>query len=139
MSYKETENVWLVCLNCEAEFSLEEVFSLDYEEEIQTECPCCNSHSFRRCDSYGIDRYDEDFKKMIVELYESKKPIYEIKREYGLVDATIYRWINEYGKIKTETGKNTSNHEMKKLKKENLKLKEELEILKKAIAIFTPK
>lgn len=62
MSYKETENVWLVCLNCEAEFSLEEVFSLDYEEEIQTECPCCNSHSFRRCDSYGIDRYDEDFK-----------------------------------------------------------------------------
>ena len=83
--------------------------------------------------------YDEDFKKMIVELYESKKPICEIKREYGLVDATIYRWINEYGKIKTETGEGTSNHEMKKLKKENLKLKEELEILKKAIAIFTPK
>lgn len=46
--------------------------------------------------------YDEDFKKMIVELYESKKPVCEIKREYGLVDATIYRWINEYGKIKTE-------------------------------------
>ena len=76
--------------------------------------------------------YDEDFKKMIVELYENKKPVCELKREYGLVDATIYRWINEYGKIKTETGKNTSNHEMKKLK-------EELEILKKAIAIFTPK
>ena len=74
--------------------------------------------------------YDEDFKKMIVELYENKKPVCELKREYGLVDATIYRWINEYGKIKTETGKNTSNHEMKKLKKENLKLKEELEILK---------
>ena len=83
--------------------------------------------------------YDEDFKKMIVELYESKKPVCEIKREYGLVDATIYRRINEYGKIKTETGESTSNHEMKKLKKENLKLKEELEILKKAIAIFTPK
>ena len=83
--------------------------------------------------------YDEDFKKMIVELYESKKPVCEIKREYGLVDATIYRWINEYGKIKTETGESTSNHEMNKLKKENLKLKEELEILKKAIAIFTPK
>lgn len=83
--------------------------------------------------------YDEDFKKMIVELYESKKPVCEIKREYGLVDATIYRWINEYRKIKTETGESTSNHEMKKLKKENLKLKEELEILKKAIAIFTPK
>ena len=83
--------------------------------------------------------YDEDFKKMIVELYENKKPVCELKREYGLVDATIYRWINEYGKIKTETGERTSNQEMKKLKKENLKLKEELEILKKAIAIFTQK
>ena len=47
--------------------------------------------------------------------------------------------VNEYGKIKTETGEITNNHEIKRLKKENLKLKEELEILKKAIAIFTPK
>ena len=83
--------------------------------------------------------YDEDFKKMIVELYENKKPVSELKREYGLADATIYRCINEYGKIKTETGEITNNHEIKRLKKENLKLKEELEILKKAIAIFTPK
>ena len=83
--------------------------------------------------------YDEDFKKMIVELYENKKPVCELKREYGLADATIYRWINEYRKINTETGEITNNHEIKRLKKENLKLKEELEILKKAIAIFTPK
>ena len=67
--------------------------------------------------------YDEDFKKMIVELYENKKPVCELKREYGLADATIYRWINEYGKIKTETGEITNNHEIKRLKKENLKLK----------------
>ena len=83
--------------------------------------------------------YDEDFKKMIVELYENKKPICELKREYGLCDASLYRWIKEYGKIKTETGEVTNNHEIKRLKKENLKLKEELEILKKAIAIFTPR
>lgn len=83
--------------------------------------------------------YEEDFKKMIVELYENKKPVCEIKREYGLCEATLYRWIKEYGTIKTQTGETTNNHEIKKLKKENLKLKEELEILKKAIAIFTPK
>ncbi len=69
---------------------------------------------------------------MIVELYENKKLICELKREYGLCEATLYRWIKEYGKIRTETGETTNNHEMKKLKKE-------LEILKKAIAIFTPK
>lgn len=84
-------------------------------------------------------KYDEDFKQMIVELYENKKPVCEIRREYGIPDATLYRQIKEYGKIRTETGETTNNHEMKKLKKENLKLKEELEILKKAIAIFTPK
>ena len=44
--------------------------------------------------------YDEDFKKMIVELYENKKPVVEIKREYGIAEATLYRWIKEYGKIK---------------------------------------
>ena len=32
--------------------------------------------------------YDEDFKKMIVELYENKKPVVEIKREYGIAEAT---------------------------------------------------
>lgn len=84
-------------------------------------------------------KYDEDFKKMIVELYENKKPVCEIKREYGIPEATLYRWIKEYGTVKTDTGEITNNHEIKRLKKENLKLKEELEILKKAIAIFTPK
>ena len=84
-------------------------------------------------------KYDEDFKKMIVELYENKKPVCEIKREYGIPEATLYRWIKEYGTVKTDTGEITNNHEINRLKKENLKLKEELEILKKAIAIFTPK
>lgn len=91
------------------------------------------------CREVATKKYDEDLKKMIVELYENKKPICEIKREYGIPEATLYRWIKEYGKIKTETGEVTNNHEIKKLKKEILRLKEENEILKKAIAIFTPK
>lgn len=91
------------------------------------------------CQEMASKKYDEDYKKMIVELYENKKPICEIKREYGIPEATLYRWIKEYGKIKTETGEVTNNHEIKKLKKEILRLKEENEILKKAIAIFTPK
>lgn len=91
------------------------------------------------CQEMATKKYDEDFKKMIVELYENKKPVCEIKREYGIPEATLYRWIKEYGTVKTDTGEITNNHEIKRLKKENLKLKEELEILKKAIAIFTPK
>ena len=83
--------------------------------------------------------YDEDFKKMIVELYENKKQIVEIKREYGIEEAKLYRWIKEYGKIKVANNEITTNHEIKRLKKELAQAKEENEILKKAVAIFTQK
>ena len=82
--------------------------------------------------------YDEDFKKMIVELYKNKKSVAEIKREYGLAEATLYRWIKEYGKIKVSNNE-TTNHEIKRLKKELAQAKEENEILKKVVAIFTQK
>ena len=85
-------------------------------------------------------RYDEDFKKMIVELYNvQKKSVGEIEREYGISNASIYKWVEEYSPIKAEDGTVTNNKEIKKLKKELAHTKEELEILKKAIAIFTQK
>ena len=37
--------------------------------------------------------YDEDFKKMIVELYENKKPVVEIKREYGIAEQCTDRRV----------------------------------------------
>ena len=114
---------------------------IDIWTHLMRECIINYVHQSERSVSEMAKKkvYEEDFKKMIVELYENKKPICEIKREYGLCEATLYRWIKEYGKIKTETGEVTNNREMKKLKKEILRLKEENEILKKAIAIFTPK
>lgn len=85
-------------------------------------------------------RYDEDFKKMIVELYNTKsKPAGVIVREYGISNAVLYRWVKEYSPIQTEDGNITNNKEIQKLKKELSRTKEELEILKKAIAIFTQK
>ena len=83
--------------------------------------------------------YDEEFKKTIVELYNSKKPANEIIREYGISSSVLYKWIKEYSPIKTEDGNITTNKEIHKLKKELMKVKEENEILKKAIAIFTPR
>ena len=83
--------------------------------------------------------YDEDFKKMIVELYNNKKPASEIVREYGISSSVLYKWIKEYSPIEAEDGTVTNNKEIQKLKKEMNKIKEENEILKKAIAIFTQK
>ena len=84
-------------------------------------------------------KYDEEFKNIIVELYNNKKPAGEIIREYGISRSVLYKWVKEYSPIKTEDGDVTTNKEIQKLKKELSKTKEELEILKKAIAIFTQK
>lgn len=84
--------------------------------------------------------YDEDFKKMVVELYENHTATAtEIVREYGIGNSTLYKWVDQYGKIKTADGEITNNKEIKKMKKEINDLKIENEILKKAIAIFTQK
>ena len=83
--------------------------------------------------------FDEDFKKTIVDLYLSKKPVSEITREYGISSSVLYKWVKLYSPIKTEDGTVTTNKELQKLKKELSKVKEENEILKKAIAIFTQK
>lgn len=76
---------------------------------------------------------------MIVELYNNKKLACEILREYGISSSVLYKWVKEYSPIKTEDGTITNNKEIQKLKKELSRTKEELEILKKAIAIFTQK
>lgn len=57
MPYYETDNVWLVCLNCETEFSLEDLF-IDEDDHTGTECSVCGSHSFRKSDGYEDDLYD---------------------------------------------------------------------------------
>ena len=83
--------------------------------------------------------YDEDLKKTLVSLYESGKGISELSREYGVGKSTIDSWIKKFKTITTSTGETTNNDEILKLKKE-LKEKEiEIEILKKAVAIFSKK
>lgn len=83
--------------------------------------------------------YDEDFKKTIVDLYLGKKSASEITREYGISSSVLYKWVKLYSPIKSEDGTVTTNKELQKLKKELSKIREENEILKKAIAIFTQK
>ena len=86
-------------------------------------------------------KHDEEFKKMIVNLCETNKDktMSDIAREYGITRTSITQWRKKYGTITTSTGEVTNNDEILKLKKE-LKEKEiEIEILKKAVAIFSKK
>lgn len=83
--------------------------------------------------------YDEEYKKTIVNLYESGKGISELSREYGMSKSVISNWIKKYKTITTSTGETTTNDEILKLQKKNRELEQEVEILKKAVAIFSKK
>lgn len=83
--------------------------------------------------------FDKNFKKTIVSLYESGKNKSDLTREYGISYTNISNWIKKYGIIKTSTGEVTTNDEIIKLKKKNMELEQEVEILKKAVVIFSKK
>ena len=83
--------------------------------------------------------YDEDFKKTVVNLYENGKGISELSREYGIGKSTIDSWIKKFKTIITSTGEVTNNDEILELQKKNRELEQEVEILKKAVAIFSKK
>lgn len=86
-------------------------------------------------------KHDEEFKKMIVNLCETNKDktMSDIAREYGITRTSITNWRKKYGTITTSTGETTTNDEILKLKKELHEKELEVEILKKAVAIFSKK
>ncbi|GMC15907.1 transposase [Enterococcus faecalis] len=83
-----------------------------------------------------MTRYKENFKQMIVELNQTGRSVRGLAKEYGLSEATIYKWKNLY-LPNPSTG--LTGKEVAELRKENARLKEKLEILKKAAAIFSRK
>ncbi|PPA93087.1 hypothetical protein C4A77_20125 [Brevibacillus laterosporus] len=40
-------------------------------------------------------RYNEDFKRTVVDLYHSGYSVKELSSEYGISEITIYKWIEE--------------------------------------------
>lgn len=83
-------------------------------------------------------RYDEEFKKTIVELYNSGKTQASLIREYDISQSAISKWIKQYSSVTLDNGEVLTSKQIKQLQKRNAMLEEENLILKKAIAIFTP-
>ncbi len=84
-------------------------------------------------------KFNEDFKKMVVELYRSGQSVKQLSSEYGISDVTIYKWIKKYSPISEIQDEVITPADLQKMHKEMLRLKEENEILKKAMAIFAKK
>ena len=81
-------------------------------------------------------RYDQEYKDMIVELFKSGMSLAELRREYGIAKSTINGWVKDVKEIKVDENEVMTLKEVKALKKEMARIKEENEILKKAMAIF---
>lgn len=60
----------------------------------------------------------------------------ELSSEYGVSEVPIYKWIKKYSPITTIDEEEMTLEDLKRMQKEMLRLKEENEIFKKAMAIF---
>lgn len=85
---------------------------------------------------------DKEFKKEAVRLaLTSPQPIAKTARDLGIKESTLYSWVSttkDKAPVISDNQGNQANlvEELNRLRKENARLKEEREILKKATAFF---
>jgi transposase len=86
--------------------------------------------------------YTAEFKQSVVKLAnESDVPVAETARNLGVNENTLYTWIHKYSqtvdvKKKTERSDVHLYDELQQLKRENTRLRQERDFLKKAAAYF---
>jgi transposase len=88
-------------------------------------------------------RYSAEFKRQAVELLENRdQPVTDLARELGIRQNQLYKWREEIKRKGDAAFKGSGRprkdqmSELSRLKQENKRLKEEMEILKKAEAYF---
>jgi transposase len=88
-------------------------------------------------------RYDAEFKRSTIELADSTdRPDSALEKEMGIYDGAIRTWRRQALKQKDDAFPGngnlpTSEAELHRLRRENEILRQEREILKKAVAIFS--
>jgi transposase len=85
--------------------------------------------------------YTAEFRSSAVKLAnESDQPIAQTARDLGVNENTLHTWINKYSRpVEQDKSVRSDEHlyeELKRLKKENARLIEERDLLKKAAAYF---
>ena len=87
-------------------------------------------------------KYSAAFKERAVKLaVESDQPIAQTARDLGVNENTLHTWIGKYHRAARQEKEVNDAHvyeELQRLRKENARLKEAREILKKAAASFAP-
>ena len=88
--------------------------------------------------------YEPDFKEEILRMLNSGKNVDEISKTFGIGRNVLYNWKNKSQmKTKTKTSEEQTSYSLKliseneQLRKENVRLQSERDILKKALVLFS--
>lgn len=84
-------------------------------------------------------RYSDEFKKQIVNLYNSGRKPKQIMREFDISNATLYKWVKESkttGSFRMKDNLTEEQKELIQLRKRNAELEMENDILKQAALIM---
>jgi transposase len=89
-------------------------------------------------------QYASDFKEEIIRMLNSGKKVQELSKTFGIGENVLYNWkMKSKTNAKVKTNEEQSNFslnlisENEKLKKENARLTDERDILKKALGLFS--
>jgi transposase len=88
-----------------------------------------------------MTQYAQEFKPSSANLAnESEKPITETAKDFGINKTTPHGWVKKYHPTRKQEisieAKPELEQEVKRLRRENTRLKQERDILKKATAYF---
>ncbi len=83
-------------------------------------------------------KYDEAFRKSAIALVETGQTVAQVARDLGVPAKRLYIWRKHYGSVASTHGNATTNlDEVTRLRRELARAQAELEILKKAVFIFS--
>ena len=86
----------------------------------------------------SINNYDEAYKRNAVSLVETGTPAAQVARDLGISAHLIYTWRKQYGTQPSRHGNaETNQEENARLRKQLARAEAELDILKKAMSIFS--
>ena len=81
-------------------------------------------------------KYTPEFKAQVVELIQQGTPVPQLSNELGIKDSVLYRWVQETSQAGQAADQPDAATELRRLRRENSRLKCENSILKKAAVIL---
>lgn len=78
-------------------------------------------------------KYSEELKQTIVNLYHSGKTYAQIHKEYGVSSSALSNWVRKYSEVKIDDSTVLTANQVRELQKRCAQLEEENLILKKPL------